>query len=66
MLTENGRTGLPPFQEVQLSLSGPDKMALPTLPRHTVPQTRQKALTCPCPAEPFKYDSAFENVDHYF
>jgi len=48
VLTENGRTGLPPFQRVQLSLSGPDLFALQNKPRRTVPQTSQKALTCPC------------------
>ena len=34
-----------PFQGVQLSLSGPDKMALPTSSRHTVPTHDQSTIT---------------------
>ncbi len=42
VLADNGRTGLPPFQEVQLSRSGPNVIPLRITSEHTVSQTSQK------------------------
>ena len=48
VLTDNGRTGMPPFQEVQLSLSGPNAQSLHHSSRHTVFQTsRPRTNACP-------------------
>jgi len=48
VLTDNGRTGMPAFQQVQLSPSGPNRFALLNPPRHTVPWTG-KLRTNACP-----------------
>ena len=45
MLSNTGRTRLPSFQKVQLSIFGPETPALPKTPRHTVPTHDQPTIT---------------------
>ena len=47
-VTNNGLTNLRGFRPVRHTLYGPNKVALPTSPRHTVSRTKQiTRLSCP-------------------